>query len=137
MRARSLSRRRHAARDGLVYVLYVSSFHLTLYLKCIMKANKILQPGERRFSASLRMDGDTAAGETDTPGSTARGKRITRSSIQPKLLFPPSSTHAAVDEDEEAETDIEDQTETKQTEEKEDEAPETPVDAADDVPKHP
>lgn len=47
---------------------------------------------------------DSAAAMGIVPGS----RRVTRSSIKPRLLFPPKAASEAQDEDEEAATDIED-----------------------------
>jgi len=87
-------------------------------------------------------DEDATSGGHDEEGapaedSSAVSKRLTRSSIKPRLLFPPDATEEdGADEDEEADTEIED----GPVDEKEADVPETPlelVEVAPDTPKAP
>ncbi len=89
--------------------------------------------GKKIFRKFEDEDEATPGQGDEATGSVTPRKRLTRSSIKPRLLFPPKKQdQGELDGDEEADTDIEVQGENKDVEE-----PETPVDLVDEAPETP
>ncbi|KAK5652752.1 hypothetical protein OQA88_9605 [Cercophora sp. LCS_1] len=90
--------------------------------------------GKKHFRKFNSREREEANSESLDEGETAHRSRATRSSVQPRILFPPKAkAPAATHDDEEALTDIEDHIMTDQIEND----PTTPMDLVEDAPGTP